>query len=42
MILAHGYFHVDQDIIGNVVSRTVPVLRTQLQEILLSLSDVED
>ena len=42
VILAHGYFHVEQDIIGNIVSRAVPVLRAQLQEILLSLPDVDD
>ena len=42
LILAHGYFHVEHDIIGNIVSRAVPVLRAQLQKILLSLQDVDD
>ena len=42
VILAHGYFHVEQDIIGNIVSQAVPVLRAQLQEILHSLPDVDD
>lgn len=42
VILAHGYFHVERDIIGNIVSRAVPILRAQLQEILLALPDVDD
>jgi len=27
LILAHAYFHIDQDIIGNVISEHVPRLR---------------
>ena len=34
VILAHAYFHVDQDIIGNVVERDIPAIRVQLQAIL--------
>jgi uncharacterized protein with HEPN domain len=34
VILAHAYFHVDQDIIGDVVERDIPAIRIQLQEIL--------
>ncbi len=34
VILAHAYFHVDQDIIGNVVERDIPAVRVQLQAIL--------
>lgn len=35
VILAHAYFHVDHDIIGDVVARDIPQIRVQLQEILL-------
>jgi uncharacterized protein with HEPN domain len=34
VILAHAYFHIDQDIIGNVVQRDIPAIRSQLQQIL--------
>mgnify|MGYP002634966416 FL=1 len=34
VILAHAYFHVDQEIIGNVVERDIPAVRVQLQAIL--------
>ena len=37
VILAHAYFHIDQDIVGNLVARDVPKLRAQLQEILEGL-----
>ena len=30
VILAHAYFHIDQDIIGRVIDRDVPALRIQL------------
>jgi uncharacterized protein with HEPN domain len=39
LILAHAYFHIDQDIIGNVISDHVPGLRAQLQQIVESLTD---
>ena len=39
LILAHAYFHIDQDIIGNVASDHVPRLRAQLQQIAESLTD---
>ena len=32
VILAHGYFHIDQDVVGSVIDRDVPELRTQLQQ----------
>ena len=37
VILAHAYFHVDQDIIGDVVKRDVPAVRSGLQAIVDSL-----
>ena len=37
MILAHAYFHVDQDIIGDVVTRDVPAILHGLQAIVDSL-----
>ena len=37
VILAHAYFHVDQDIIGDVVKRDVPAIRSDLQAIVDSL-----
>ena len=37
VILAHAYFHVDQDVIGAVVERDNPEIRTHLQAILDSL-----
>ncbi len=30
VILAHAYFHIDQDIIGQVINRDIRALRTQL------------
>lgn len=30
VILAHAYFHIDQDIISRVVDRDIPALRAQL------------
>ena len=39
LILAHAYFHIDQDIIGNVISGHVPHLRAELEQIAESLSD---
>ncbi len=30
VILAHAYFHIDQNVIGRVVDRDVPALRSQL------------
>jgi uncharacterized protein with HEPN domain len=37
VILAHAYFHIDHDIIGDLIARDIPRLRTQLQTILESL-----
>ncbi len=37
VILAHGCFHIEQDIIGNAIDRHVPVLRAQLHPIADSL-----
>lgn len=34
VILAHAYFHVDQDIIGDVVKSDIPAIRIQLQAIV--------
>lgn len=36
-ILAHAYFHVDQDVVGNIVSTHVPELRRRLRAILVDL-----
>lgn len=36
VILAHAYFHIDQDIIGNVVQRDIPAIRLELQQIINS------
>ena len=41
VILAHGYFHIDQDVVGSVIDRDVPKLRTQLQRIADSLASSE-
>ena len=38
VILAHGYFHIDQDVVGSVIDRDVPQLRSQLQQIADSLA----
>ena len=42
VILAHAYFHIEQDIIGNVIEHDVPRLRAQLQPIAESLAASED
>lgn len=39
VILAHGYFHIEDDIIGNVVSKDIPTLRAQLRAILDTLPE---
>ncbi|MFN3215484.1 MAG: DUF86 domain-containing protein [Acidimicrobiales bacterium] len=36
VILAHAYFHIDQDIIGNVVQRDIPAIRLELEQIIQS------
>ena len=38
-ILAHGYFHIEDDIIGNVVAGDIPTLRSQLHVILASIPE---
>ena len=38
VILAHAYFHIDQDIIGRVIDRVVPALRIHLVAVADSLS----
>jgi uncharacterized protein with HEPN domain len=40
VILAHGYFHIEDDIIGNVVAGDIPTLQAQLQAILASLPEL--
>ena len=39
IILAQAYFHIDQDIIGHVINRDIPVLRNQLEAIADALGD---
>ena len=39
VILAHGYFHIDQDIVSDVILNDVPRLRTLLRSIAGSLND---
>lgn len=41
VILAHAYFHIEPDVIANVIDDDVPVLRGKLQQIADSLSDVD-
>lgn len=41
VILAHAYFHIEQDITGNVIEHDVPRLRTQLQPIANSLDGAD-
>ena len=41
VILAHAYFHIEQDVVGNVIDQNVPVLRAQLQPIADSLAKSE-
>jgi uncharacterized protein with HEPN domain len=40
VILAHAYFHIDQDIIGQVVDRDIPALRRQLSVVAAAVGDV--
>ena len=42
VILAHGYFHIEQDIVGNVIAHDIPRLRDQLQSIAELLGSAED
>jgi hypothetical protein len=42
VILAHGCFHLDQDLIGSVINRDVPQLRSQLRGIVDSLERRND
>ena len=37
VILAHGYFHIEHDIVGNVIAHEIPRLRDQLQLIAESI-----
>jgi uncharacterized protein with HEPN domain len=39
IILAHAYFHIDQDIVGSIVSDEVPPLRQHLAAALDALID---
>ena len=39
IILAHAYFHVDRDVIGQVVDRDVPALRSRLRAVSDALGD---
>lgn len=39
VILAHGYFHIDDDVIENVVSHDIPRLRDQIRSIIASMTD---
>ncbi len=39
VILAHAYFHIEHDIVGNVIDHDVPLLRAQLQVIVDSFGD---
>ena len=41
VMMARGYFHVDQDIVGSVVDKDVPELRDQIQVIADSLGSPE-
>lgn len=41
VMLARGYFHIDQDIVGSVIDQDVPELRGQLQVIADSLATSE-
>jgi uncharacterized protein with HEPN domain len=41
VMLARGYFHIDQNIVGSVIERDVPELRVQLQVIADSLASSE-
>ena len=39
IILAHAYFHIDDAIVGQVIHRDIPVLRTNLREIIASVGE---
>lgn len=39
IILAHGYLHIEDDVIGSVVADDIPTLRSQLRLILASLPE---
>ena len=39
VILAHGYFHIDEDVIGEVVTRHVPALVHHLRIISEAIGD---
>jgi uncharacterized protein with HEPN domain len=39
LILAHAYFHIDQDMIGNVIPEHVPRLPAELHQIAESLGE---
>lgn len=39
VILAHAYFHIEHDIVGDVIDHDVPLLRAQLQLIVDSFGD---
>lgn len=39
IILAHAYFHIDQDIVGSIVGDEIPALRQHLAAALDALSD---
>lgn len=41
VMMARGYFHIDQDIVGSVIDKDVPELRGQLQVIADSLASPE-
>ena len=41
VILAHAYFHIDHDIIRNVIEHELPELRNQLQEIADQLPEAD-
>ena len=41
IILAHAYFNVDQNIIGQIVNRQIPVLRDHLQAIASTLGTAD-
>ncbi len=37
IMLAHAYFHIDRDIIGQVVNRDIPILRDRLAAIAAAI-----
>lgn len=39
IILAHAYFHIDQDIVGSIVSEEIPALRQHIAAVLDALND---